>query len=196
MCVCVSLLNELPVAQVRVLLTQRSMKLRTHAGEVAFPGGKEDATDVDAVETALREAHEEVALKLTRADADCVDSTGDASDSTVIGCLPPVMSKHGLVVTPVLAYITAQMAAETVASELEVEAIFSPPLTLFTRVGDDSVHRSMAVEHQGETIRMHFFAYDDPLAGSFTIFGLTAAILVQVATLAYADVPPTTPARL
>lgn len=45
---------------VRVVLTERSHKLSTHAGEVAFPGGKRDPEDIAIRDTALREAHEEV----------------------------------------------------------------------------------------------------------------------------------------
>ena len=45
-----------------LLLTQRTSHLVNHSGQIAFPGGKVDATDVDAVDTALREAEEEVGL--------------------------------------------------------------------------------------------------------------------------------------
>ena len=45
-----------------VLLTQRTSHLPTHAGQIAFPGGKQDADDRNLVATALREAHEEVGL--------------------------------------------------------------------------------------------------------------------------------------
>lgn len=47
---------------VRVLLTRRSTHLRTHAGQISFPGGRQDASDRDLVDTALREAEEEIGL--------------------------------------------------------------------------------------------------------------------------------------
>ena len=47
----------------KVLLTQRAMHLKTHAGEVAFPGGRWDSIDTDLLQTALREASEEVGLQ-------------------------------------------------------------------------------------------------------------------------------------
>ena len=46
-----------------MLLIERAASLRTHAGQVAFPGGASDPDDADAVATALREAHEEVGLE-------------------------------------------------------------------------------------------------------------------------------------
>src|SRR6476469_10648379 len=45
-----------------VLLTQRSAHLNEHAGQIAFPGGKIDATDASPLDTALREAEEEIGL--------------------------------------------------------------------------------------------------------------------------------------
>src|SRR3979409_2539858 len=49
--------------QPTVLLTQRSAHLNDHAGQIAFPGGKIDATDASPLDAALREAEEEVGLK-------------------------------------------------------------------------------------------------------------------------------------
>ncbi|KAF4398247.1 hypothetical protein G4B88_009863 [Cannabis sativa] len=46
----------------RVILTKRSSNLSTHSGDVALPGGKADEGDASDVETALREAHEEIGL--------------------------------------------------------------------------------------------------------------------------------------
>jgi 8-oxo-dGTP pyrophosphatase MutT (NUDIX family) len=59
-----------------LIFTERRADLRRHAGEVSFPGGRQDDADADLAATALREAHEEIAL----------DPTG----VEVVGALPPV----------------------------------------------------------------------------------------------------------
>ena len=48
--------------QTLLLLTKRSEKLRSHSGQVSFPGGKQDEQDQSCLETALREAREEIGL--------------------------------------------------------------------------------------------------------------------------------------
>ena len=72
-----------------LLLTQRSIHLRKHAGQVAFPGGAVDDTDASVIAAALREAEEEVAIPPSAVE--------------VIGVLPPVDSVTGYQVTPVVA---------------------------------------------------------------------------------------------
>lgn len=85
------LLGEDPTAGPDVLLLQRAATLRTHAGQVAFPGGAADPQDADAPATALREAGEEVGL--------------DPATVTVLAELPRLwIPVSGFVVTPVLAW--------------------------------------------------------------------------------------------
>jgi 8-oxo-dGTP pyrophosphatase MutT (NUDIX family) len=74
-----------------VLLTERASTLRSHAGQVAFPGGRTDPTDADAVATALREAEEETGL--------------DPAAVAALAVLPELfIPPTGYLVTPVLAY--------------------------------------------------------------------------------------------
>ncbi|KAG2446785.1 hypothetical protein HYH02_008345 [Chlamydomonas schloesseri] len=100
---------------VRVLLTQRSSRLKSHRGEVCLPGGKRDEEDADDAATALREANEELGL--------------DPSAATVLCCLPPVLSKHHLSVTPVLALLDP--GAVPAPHPAEVDAAFTVPLAVF-----------------------------------------------------------------
>ncbi|KAG2435324.1 hypothetical protein HXX76_007399 [Chlamydomonas incerta] len=100
---------------VRVLLTQRSSRLKSHRGEVCLPGGKRDEEDADDAATALREANEELGL--------------DPSAARVLCCLPPVLSKHHLSVTPVLALLAP--GAVPAPHPAEVDAAFTVPLAVF-----------------------------------------------------------------
>ena len=54
----------------KVILTQRSEHLKSHAGEVAFPGGKWDPEDTDLLQTALRETFEEIGALVTHRSTD------------------------------------------------------------------------------------------------------------------------------
>ena len=74
-----------------VLLTHRTAHLSSHSGQVAFPGGKADPGDADAVATALREAQEEIGLA-----AEAVE---------VIGTMPTYTTGSAFVVTPVVALV-------------------------------------------------------------------------------------------
>uniref|UniRef100_A0AAY5KNG5 Nudix hydrolase domain-containing protein n=1 Tax=Esox lucius TaxID=8010 RepID=A0AAY5KNG5_ESOLU len=56
---------------VHMLMTLRSLELRTNAGEVCFPGGKRDPSDRNDVDTALREAEEELGLPADQVDVVC-----------------------------------------------------------------------------------------------------------------------------
>jgi 8-oxo-dGTP pyrophosphatase MutT (NUDIX family) len=74
-----------------VLLIERAHDMRSHAGQPAFPGGRIDATDADAVAAALREAQEETGLDPVGVD--------------VVGVLPDLfIPPSGFVVTPVIGW--------------------------------------------------------------------------------------------
>ncbi|OZI15334.1 CoA pyrophosphatase, partial [Sodalis-like symbiont of Philaenus spumarius] len=90
-----------------LLLTRRAASLRKHTGHVVFPGGSSDASDASAVATALREAHEEVAIDLHRV--------------RVLGPLRPVDSSSRFQVTRIVGLLTP--GGRFVASEAEVAEI-------------------------------------------------------------------------
>ena len=98
--------------EARLILTRRSAGLRTHRGEVSFPGGRLDEGE-DAAMAALREAHEEVGL--------------DPSSVTTVGWIHPVMTMvSASVILPVLATVPAR--PHLVANPAEVERVFDVAL--------------------------------------------------------------------
>jgi 8-oxo-dGTP pyrophosphatase MutT (NUDIX family) len=76
-----------------VILTQRPSWLRSHAGQVAFPGGKIDESDADPVDAALREAEEELALQRQHVSvlgtADIYHSGSGYRIAPIVGVIPP-----------------------------------------------------------------------------------------------------------
>jgi 8-oxo-dGTP pyrophosphatase MutT (NUDIX family) len=100
-----------------VLYTERSPDLRSHSGQIAFPGGKIDPTDTGPADAALREAWEEV--KLERADA------------KVLGYLPAYFTGSNYLITPVVAEVRPR--GEFVANPGEVRTVFEVPLPRLMR---------------------------------------------------------------
>lgn len=103
-----------PGALLDVLLVARATTLRTHAGQVAFPGGRQDPADAGPVDAALREAHEETGL--------------DPAGVEVLGTLAPLalpVSRH--LVTPVLAWWAAPSPVRVV-DPAESAHVFRAPV--------------------------------------------------------------------
>lgn len=99
---------------VRVVLTKRPDTMPTHAGHIAFPGGRPDPGDDGPVGTAIREAHEEVGI--------------DAEQVEVLGFLPPIDTvEYTLLVVPVVARIRTPLGL--VPSQREVVRVYTPLLS-------------------------------------------------------------------
>lgn len=99
----------------QLLLLQRAARMRSHAGQVAFPGGAVDPEDVDPVATALREAAEEVGLRAATVD--------------VLTAMPAVyLPVSSFVVTPVLAS-WREPHDVGVMDAAEVAGVFQAPVT-------------------------------------------------------------------
>lgn len=140
-----------------LLLTQRSLTLRKHPGEVAFPGGSADETDESLIATALRETYEEIAIPPQAVE--------------VIGRLPSIDSVTGFRVTPILGIISPDVPLR--ASADEVAAIFEMPLeeALTTaRYHPLDIHRRK-IPH-----RVWLSWYE-----SYFVWGMTASIIHALA---------------
>lgn len=95
----------------RVVLTKRPDTMPTHAGHIAFPGGRPDPEDDGPVGTALREAHEEVGI--------------EPSQVEVLGFLPPIDTvEFSLMVVPVVGRVSTPL--NLVPSEREVAKVYTP----------------------------------------------------------------------
>ncbi|KAI9121597.1 hypothetical protein K1719_008630 [Acacia pycnantha] len=155
----------------RVFLTLRASSLSTHSGEVALPGGKREEGDANDVETALREAKEEIGL--------------DPSLVTVITSLDPFCTKYGVAITPVIGLLSNKDAFTPVLNPNEVEALFDVPLEMFLK---DENRRAVEKEWIGKKHLIHFFDYKVDNK-KYVIWAITAAMLIRAASLIYQRPP-------
>lgn len=137
-----------------LLFTQRTAHLTDHAGQVSFPGGRTEPSDASAIETALREAEEEIGLP--------------RSEVEVIGSLPEYFTGTGYRVTPVAGLI--QPPATLRADPDEVAEIFEVPLAFLM----DGLNHQLRTFDLPDGYRRTFYAMPYE---RFFIWGATAAML-------------------
>ena len=140
-----------------VLLTLRPSHMSTHAGQIAFAGGKCDETDADVAATALREAYEEVGLA--------------AHHVQVLGTLPEYVTGSAFYVTPVVALISPAMTLQL--NTHEVSEAFEVPLAFLMNPAHHRWHR---YEFEGVTREWLSMPYQDGDQLRF-VWGATAGML-------------------
>ncbi|HHZ10389.1 MAG TPA: CoA pyrophosphatase [Rhizobiales bacterium] len=136
-----------------VLLTKRTEALRSHSGQIAFPGGRIDPTDRSAEHAALRETEEEIGL-----GAEFID---------IVGRLPDYISGSGYRIAPVLSIVRPDFRLSI--NRDEVDDAFEVPLRFLM---DPNNHRRDSRVWEN---RERFF-YTMPF-GERYIWGVTAGIL-------------------
>jgi 8-oxo-dGTP pyrophosphatase MutT (NUDIX family) len=150
--------------EARLILTRRRADLRSHAGEISFPGGRRDAADVDLAETALREAEEEIGLV--------------RSQVSLLGELPPTSTfVTGYVIHPFVASIPSGLA--WTVSEREVDAV----LDLSLEEVRGSRERTL-IKRRGFT-----FETDAYVLGEDVVWGATARIIENLLQRLAAGLP-------
>lgn len=142
--------------QPRLVLTVRTDHLHDHAGQVAFPGGRTDPEDADAIATALRESEEEIGLtpKLV----------------TPLGFLDRFETVSGYCITPVVARIDPD--ARLYPAPDEVAEVFEVPLSFFLEPAN---LRRYTMEFRGHRRDMVEFVH-----GGHRIWGATAAMVFNL----------------
>jgi 8-oxo-dGTP pyrophosphatase MutT (NUDIX family) len=146
--------------ETRVILTRRAAHLRSHTGQVAFPGGRLEPGE-DALAGALREAHEEIGL--------------DPGEVEVLGQLAPLATvSSGSRITPFVGAVARRPRLSP--NPAEVARIFDVSLADLL---NDEVYREERWDLPGQDDRpMHFFEIDGE-----TVWGATARILTELLEL-------------
>ena len=137
----------------QVILTRRSSHLKHHPGQIAFAGGKVDASDDSIQAAALREADEEIGLKSEMVQ--------------VLGTLPQHETVSAFQVTPFVGVVSPSFRPRPEAGE--VDEIFEVPLNLFLNAQNFQIHPRV---WQG--IERRYFAVP---YGPYYTWGATARIL-------------------
>jgi 8-oxo-dGTP pyrophosphatase MutT (NUDIX family) len=135
-----------------IVLTRRNRELPHHRGQIAFPGGSTDEGE-DCMQTALREAAEEIGL--------------DPGIVHVLGCHDDIWTPSGFVISPVVGVLGSTDGLRP--NPAEVSRLFTVPLSFFA---DESNAHRQTMRHDGIDREVFFYQWDGE-----TIWGATALML-------------------
>jgi len=139
--------------QPSVLLTQRTMNLRTHSGQVAFPGGRIDPDDGTAEIAAIRECGEETGIGPEHIE--------------IVGRLPDYIAGSGFRIAPVLSVV--RPGFEIRPNPAEVDAVFEVPLSFLMDEANHGRGRRVVSGYMRNYFEMPY--------GDCYIWGVTAGII-------------------
>jgi 8-oxo-dGTP pyrophosphatase MutT (NUDIX family) len=143
-------------AEIHVLLTQRTAHLNDHPSQISFPGGRVEGGDESRIDTALREAEEEIGLARERIE--------------IVGTLPDYEIPSGFRISPVIGWIEPPF--ELRLDPFEVSEAFEVPLAFFL---DPANHQRRTYHFNGR----HRDYLAMPYQGRY-IWGATAGMLYSL----------------
>ncbi|RBW43198.1 CoA pyrophosphatase [Psychromonas sp. B3M02] len=139
-----------------MILTQRALHLRHHPGQVSFPGGRFETTDLSLATTALRETQEEIGI--------------DQDNIQLVGRLPELTTSSGYHVTPFVGFVARH--EQVIIDKSEVKSCFEVPFNYLLN-NDNFVKQHLVANH-----KRHFTyccAYQNHL-----IWGATAQMIINL----------------
>src|SRR5437588_12323905 len=140
---------------------RRASTLRAHSGEIAFPGGAADVSDISPIVTALREAQEEIGLAPSRVE--------------VLGIMSPVFTVvSNFLITPVVAYLSEGPGILQLQVSEVAEIIFLP----LQGLADPEIYHTEQWVRDDVLHTVNFFDY-----GSYHIWCATARLLIMLLEL-------------
>ncbi len=139
----------------QVILTRRTEALKHHAGQISFPGGRIEESDIDPIAAALREAQEEIGLL--------------PSEVEPLGYLDPFVTITGFHVYPIVAKVSAAYSPQ--ADINEVDEIFETPLDFV--LNPENV-KFIDIEYRGKLRAITEFQYEQ-----YRIWGATASMFLN-----------------
>ena len=154
----------------KILFTKRSEQLKTHSGEVSFPGGKWEEGDSNLYQTALRESNEEINL--------------DMENVTKLGPLNFLLSRHKIEVNPFVGYLNQ---LQDFKGNFEIDEIFTVPISFL--MNEENIEYK---EFNRKDLKVYIPSW---VYNGNRIWGLTAMIAADFLNICF-DVPTKTDINL
>ena len=154
----------------QILFTKRSEQLKTHSGEVSFPGGKWEEGDLNLYQTALRESNEEINL--------------NTENVTKLGPLNFLLSRHKIEVNPFVGYLNQ---LQDFKGNFEIYEIFTVPISFL--MNEENIEYK---EFNRKDLKVYIPSW---VYNGNRIWGLTAMIAADFLNICF-DVPTKTDINL